>query len=119
MTHRQTFVITLTQDVIVSASSATAGQHQSLDYLPGSLFLGLAASRGYAELNTHEAWTLFHSGSVRFLDALAFIDKEPSYPAPLSLHTYKGERAQQSQGHRLDTQKVFDPALLNDATSSR
>lgn len=117
MTQAQTFLITLTQDVIVSASSATAGQHQSLDYLPGSLFLGLAASRGYAELTSAEAWAVFHSGNVRFLDALPLIDAQPSYPVPLSLHTYKGERAREAQSPRLDANKVFDPALLETDSS--
>jgi hypothetical protein len=115
--HSQAFVVTLTQDVVISASSATAGQHLSLDYLPGSLFLGLAASRGYAELETADAWTLFHSGKVRFLDALPLIEGQPSLPAPLSLHTYKGECAHENASKRLIADKVFDPSLPADEPS--
>ena len=116
--YSQTFVVTLTQDVVVSASSATAGQHLSLDYLPGALFLGLAASRGYAELETADAWTLFHSGKVRFLDALPLIEGQPSLPVPLSLHTYKGERAHENTSKRLIAAKVFDPSLPADELSN-
>ena len=47
-------LITLQDDLVISASSATTGGHESLDYLPGSLLFGVAASRLYAELKKQD-----------------------------------------------------------------
>ena len=68
--QQATFDITLQQHLIISQQAATAGAHHSHDYIPGSVLLGLAASRLYAQLDEDAAWTLFHSGLVRFGDAL-------------------------------------------------
>ena len=109
---RRDYTITLLQPVIVSESSATTGAHRSLDYLPGSLFLGYCAARLYAQLPAQEAWTLFHSGAVRFADANPLTaGNELALPVPLSLHAYKGQspyRAEYSM--RLDGERVFDAA---------
>jgi len=118
MKREQSFLVKLTQDVIISASSASEGQHRSLDYLPGSLFLGLAATRGYAELSPDDSWAVFHSGKVRFLDALPYSDGQPSYPMPLSFHSYKGEQALNNRHSLLDADKVFDPSMHTDSTST-
>lgn len=83
--------IKLLEPTIISESSATVGGHRCLDYLPGRLFLGVTA-RIYAALGD-AAWTVFHSGAVRFLDAYLFDEQEIALarPMPLSLHTIKGE----------------------------
>lgn len=109
---QQSFKITLQQDVIFNASSATLGGQQGLDYLPGSVFLGALASRCYAELSGDEAWQLFHSGMVRFHDALPLdTHEQPAWPVPLSWHYYKGEEFRSSDRTALDARKIFDPAL--------
>ena len=118
MRREQSFLVKLTQDVIVSASSASEGHHRSLDYLPGSLFLGLAATRGYAELSPADSWTVFHSGKVRFLDALPYIEGQPSHPMPLSFHSYKGEQALNDKKTMLEADKVFDPSMRLDGTQA-
>ena len=104
---RQTFQVTLQQDVIFSASAATLGGQAGLDFLPGSVFLGALASQCYADLDADQAWTLFHSGQFKFLDALPLVEQQPSWPLPLSWHHYKGEEVTQDSG-LLDNQKVFD-----------
>ncbi len=80
------FKCTLLTDVILNKNSATIGPNETLDFIPGSSFLGIAASTLYPEsaskeengrkgsvettnLTMEEAWTLFHSGKVRFGDA--------------------------------------------------
>lgn len=108
-----TFDIVLEQPVIISQQSATAGAHQSLDYIPGSTVLGLAAARLYNALPAEAAWTLFHSGRVRFGDALPLSDSgEPAYPVPLCWHTYKGEKACGTLD-RLRVDAIFDPSRSN------
>jgi len=118
MTLSQTFKVVLEQDVILSATTATSGQHRSLDYLSGSVFLGIVASRGYHSLDEKEAWTLFHSGAVRFNDASICVDGAPSYPLPLSLHAYKGDSFINDQS-RLIAGQLFDPALSTATESIR
>ena len=107
------FDILLEQPLILSQHAASAGAHQCLDLIPGSTLLGLAAGRLYAQLSQDSAWALFHSGKVRFGDALPL---DPSgciaYPVPLNWHTYKGERARDT-GDRLRADAVFDPARFD------
>ncbi|WP_024329729.1 hypothetical protein [Thioalkalivibrio sp. ALR17-21] len=110
---RHAFRVTLEQDVIVSRSAATAGEHETLDHLPGSLFLGLAAGRLYASLAPDQAWQVFHGGGVRFCDALPESEPgTPAWPVPLALHHYKNEDAKQKvagSGHaRLDRDRVLN-----------
>lgn len=84
--------LTLLSDVAVSERSATIGGHLALPYIPGSTLLGAcAANGGYAAAN-ERAWAVFHSGAVRFGDALpAGNDGAPALPMPLSLHLPKQE----------------------------
>lgn len=103
------FDIELEQAVIISQQAASAGAHQCLDFIPGSVLLGLAASRLYADLDSESAWTLFHSGQVRYSDALPLgACDETGYPVPLCWHAYKGE--QWKQGGRLLAESLFDPS---------
>lgn len=106
-----TFDILLEQPLIISQQAASAGAHQSLDFIPGSALLGLAASRLYADLDAGSAWTLFHSGQVRFGDALPLRSGDVGYPVPFCWHTYKGEPAQ-DKGQLL-AENLFDPSRYN------
>ncbi|MDE6796007.1 MAG: hypothetical protein K2J63_11985, partial [Muribaculaceae bacterium] len=66
------FQCTLLSDVILNTKSATSGPNQTLDFIPGSNFLGIVASELYPKYTNdtiNEATTLFHSGKVRFGDA--------------------------------------------------
>ena len=88
---RQEFEVTLKDNVIISQSSATIGQHQSLDYIPGSVFLGIAAARLYSDFDKDQiAWDVFHSGQVRFGNATLAANGERSMPVPMAFHTRKG-----------------------------
>ncbi|MEH6540590.1 hypothetical protein [Halopseudomonas sp.] len=104
------FEVELLQPVIISQQSATAGAHQSLDYLPGSLFLGLAASRLYAELPADQSWLLFHSGQVRFGDALPATNDQIAWPVPLCWHYLKGDSPIADGCFSADA--LFDPSEL-------
>lgn len=60
----------LLTDVILNRKSATEGNRQTLDFIPGNNFLGIVASELYKEgIDAGKALTLFHTGDVKFGDA--------------------------------------------------
>lgn len=101
------YLLTLRQPVIISEKSASVGAHQSLDYIKGSTLLGLLASRLYAQLSAEDAFLLFHSGKVRFNDALPVTEGSTvAYPVPMCLHSFKAEKY--ADGQALLADKIFD-----------
>lgn len=93
--QRKQFMVTLREDAVLSQSAVTTGAHRHLDYLPGSAFLGAVASHLYEKFQQHDpelAWQVFHSGKVRFGNALPLqktsnkhaTDFHMAYPVPLS-----------------------------------
>jgi hypothetical protein len=50
------FKAELLDDIVLSQRTATVGEHKSLDYIPGSVFLGIAASKHYSKINKDDAW---------------------------------------------------------------
>jgi hypothetical protein len=85
--------LTLREDLVANDGAATEGGQAGLDYLPGLLLLGAAAARLYPNLSRAEAYRLFHSGAVRFGDALPLMDDSPGWPMPLCWHEVKGDPA--------------------------
>lgn len=59
----------LVTDVILNQKSASEGNNKTLDFIPGSCFLGISAGQIYANASADESFTIFHSGKVRFGDA--------------------------------------------------
>lgn len=59
----------------------------TLDYIPGSSFLGIVAGQIYKEIGDERAYEIFHSGKVSFGDALVSDTdaSEMSYAIPFSL----------------------------------
>lgn len=83
-------LLILNDDLVASSSPATEGGHESLDFIPGAMLLGAAAARMYRDLTRTEAYELFHSGRVRFGDALPVdSDDAPAFPMPLCWHRKK------------------------------
>ncbi len=72
----------LESGVIQTVNAASLGVHQSLTYLRGSNFLGAFAARLYQKLGLH-AFVTFHSGQVRFLDALPISPAGGAHLVPL------------------------------------
>ncbi len=89
---RAKLIVTLQDDVILSEHAASVG-HRGLDYLPGSVFLGIAAAHLYSTLPAQKSWVLFHSGQVQFGSAYPSIlpTNTVSCPIPLSWSYEKGE----------------------------
>jgi hypothetical protein len=94
--NRAVFRLDLLDDLVLSESAATAGQHSSLDHIPGGTLLGAVAARLYEILDADTAFHAFHSGRVRFGNGLPIAPLDPgrggeiAWPAPLSLHVDKG-----------------------------
>jgi len=95
------FEITFKSPVILQASSNTQGKMSSLDFIPGSAFLGMVASR-YNEFS--DPFKIFHSGAVKFCDATPIKDGKEFFKIPLSYFHEK-----------LDNGKIYNHHLLNDS----
>lgn len=77
-------------DLVLSAHSATAAEHETLTRIPGATLLGAAARLAYRALTPDEAWDAFHSGKVRFGDLRPLLDGRATVPMPRSWHVTKG-----------------------------
>lgn len=112
--------ITLREELVMSARSATVGGNHSLNYIPGAALLGAAAAQLYHRSGQEQAFRLFHSGYVRFGNALPVLPEgERGKPMPFAWHAEKGAVIYQTD-HRecLDATKINnycleqqDPAL--------
>lgn len=88
-------ILTLLDDCVFSERSATEGGHRGLDYIPGAAILGAAAGRLYRKLSAEDAFTLFHSGQVRFGNGRPLgAQGERSWPVPFCWHQAKGAKAE-------------------------
>lgn len=85
--------LTLQDDVVISQTSATAGVHKSLDYIPGATILGAIAATEFNKLGTEKAHDIFLSGQVRFGNGLPVEQEtdEVGYPTPFCLHNKKDD----------------------------
>lgn len=79
------FRCTLETDVILNKKAATTGPNETLDFIPGSNFLGIAASKLYPRLDPEGSMLLFHSGKVRFGDAHPSKDGHRALKVPASM----------------------------------
>ena len=92
------FEITFKSPIILQASSNTQGKMSSLDFIPGSAFLGMVANR-YNEFS--DPFKIFHSGAVKFCDAAPIKDGKEFFKIPLSYFHEK-----------LDGSKIYNHHLL-------
>ena len=76
------FRCTLLTDVVLSQKSASEGNSMTLDFIPGSNFLGIVAAH-YDDFK-EKALDVFHSGKVRFSDAHPSIGGRRSLYVPAS-----------------------------------
>ena len=85
------FKCTLNADVVLNSTLATEGNLSSLDYIPGSNFLGIVAAEIYNDnIDATLAYKIFHSTSVRFGDATIY-ENSIGYPIPCSLFNGKND----------------------------
>ena len=84
----KTFKLTLQSDVIITSDSATQGEHESLDFIPGSVIRGVVIN------NLRDIFKpeLFFSGKIRFNNAYPMTkDGFIALPTPLSYHSVKNQ----------------------------
>jgi hypothetical protein len=86
------FKCTLISDVILNVKAATEGNNETLDFIPGSNFLGIVAGKLYDSLLPEESQYIFHSGSVRFGDAHPMADGFRALRTPAALFYPKLEK---------------------------
>ena len=84
------FKCTLLSDVIINQKAATEGNQHTLDFIPGSAFLGIAAGLLYEDKSA-ESMLLFHSGKVRFGDAHPLSEGKRAVRIPASWYYRKGD----------------------------
>jgi len=84
-------------DVILNANTATEGNNDCLDFVPGSNFLGIAATK-YSLLDMDLAYTIFHSGSVQFGDAHPLQNHERALRKPAAWFLEKGRTDTNDKG---------------------
>lgn len=78
------FKVTLRSDIIINQKAASEGPNKTLDFIPGSNFMGIAAAELYKEA-TPETLYIFHSGHVRFGDAHLAEDGMRSHKVPAAM----------------------------------
>lgn len=89
---RISFQCKLLTDLVLSSRAATEGFQASLDYIPGSKFLGLVARELYDMQNSQQTLDFFHNGCVRFGDAHPITSTaERTFRVPLSWNGLKGK----------------------------
>ena len=88
------FKVELKDEVTAGAGTAIQGALSGLDYLPGNLFLGVAATAIYrgGDRSESETMALFHSGRVRFSNGWPLsVAGTPGLPVPRCWATSKRE----------------------------
>lgn len=87
------FSCTLLTDVVLNSKLATEGNMTTMDYIPGSNFLGIVAAQLYKQIDSNKAYKIFHSGDVSFGDALFTLDNTESFKVPFNLFMVKGRES--------------------------
>lgn len=85
------FKCTLLSDIVLNSNLATEGNMTTLDYIPGSNFLGIVAGELYRHISYDDAFGIFHTGEVSFGDAFISDDNQLSYQLPFGLMMEKGK----------------------------
>ena len=100
------FKCKLLTDIVLNQRAATEGNQESLDFIPGNNFLGIAAAKLYHELSPSESLQAFHSGKIRFGDAHPEKDGKRALRIPASF--YKSKLGNMNDGLYI-SHEVADP----------
>ena len=86
--NTKSFKLTLQTDLVITANSATQGEHEALDFIPGSIIRGAVINNLGGKFKPE----LFFSGKIRFHNAYPMTqDNNIALPIPFSFHTPKGK----------------------------
>ncbi|MBS4039203.1 MAG: hypothetical protein KGZ81_01245 [Flavobacteriales bacterium] len=106
-----TFKCTLLSDLVFNLKTATEGNQQTLDYIPGSAVYGLVASKFYTEFIAQNGINIFHSGGVIFGDAHPLQSGQRTYRTPAWWYHKKGSGFNQGIYSPLYKAKDGEPQL--------
>lgn len=106
-------LLTLESDLVLSARPGSAGQHECLDFIPGSTLWGAVAAHFYGRWARDSFWeknrAVFHEGRVRFGCGLPASPLHfPMLPIPFSWHHAKEEKG--SFGSRILAENITNLA---------
>jgi len=95
--YKQIFEVKFLDDIVLNSNSATTiGISDTLDYIPGSAFLGIVAKDdNYNKFS--DSFSVFHSGKVRFGDGHILNGAKYSYKIPFSYFINKGESLEEAK----------------------
>jgi hypothetical protein len=111
---RLNFKCSLLTDIVISAQTATEGEHKSLNFIPGSNFMGILASAIYKEEDRDTSYAIFHSGKVRFGDAHIMLD-DRSLQVPFSWFYPKGGKITEGKTYMIDfIDRVTNKKLMDE-----
>ncbi|MDQ7060879.1 MAG: hypothetical protein Q9M43_06960 [Sulfurimonas sp.] len=99
------FQVEFLSDIVLPATSNTEGNIKQLDFIPGSNFLGMVASK-YGDFE--DSFNVFHSGDVKFGDATILKYDTQTYKMPLSYFHEK-----------LDDTMLYNHHLIENFSSSK
>lgn len=85
---RYKFKCTLLSDIVINEKAGTDGPQSSLDYIPGSNFMGIVANKMYKDAKDERdqlmCYKMFHSGGLMFSDAHISMNGERFLRRPAS-----------------------------------
>src|SRR5574344_1748952 len=83
-----TFKCELLTDVILNQNATTEGNQQTLDFIPGNNFLGIAASDIYPDdtITADIKLAMFHTGDIRFGDAHPAVGNKRTLKIPACMY---------------------------------
>lgn len=106
------FKIELLSDIILSQKAASKGNQETLDFIPGSNFLGIVAS-SYKEFENSEQISVFHSSKFKFGDAHPLCDNKRALRTPASFHFPKNKSIKDAYiHHKIKDYKIFTDLQL-------
>lgn len=95
------FKCKLLSDIILNQKAATEGPNKTLDFIPGSCFLGIVANQLYKDNDyDNELMEIVHSGKVRFGDAHPTINNIRGLKIPSAMFQPKLDKSKTYIHHR-------------------
>lgn len=86
----------LLSDIIINQKAASEGPNKTLDFIPGSNFMGIVAGALYEDKD-NDAYEIVHSGKVRFGDAHPANGDSRTLRAPASMFSPKLEKSDEKK----------------------
>lgn len=94
--ERVYFEMEFLENVVLNKSNNTEGFSNTLDFVSGSVFLGIVA-REYERFS--ESFEIFHTPKVRFSQAVPYVEGKRAFKVPFSFYHSKGDASKVFNAH--------------------